>query len=99
MSRLLGCPESERVLWKYHTVSKGDTLGAVAKKYGTTVSQLTQANNISVKSALRVGQSLVIPVSGVNPPAAQTASGVTARRQVYLYGPQRRYAIQDCHPF
>ena len=71
-------PESERVLWKYHTVRKGDTLGAVAKKYGTTVSQLTQANNISVKSALRVGQSLVIPVSGVNPPAAQTASGVTA---------------------
>ena len=69
-------PESERVLWKYHTVRKGDTLGG-SQEVRDDSQPAYPANNISVKSALRAGQSLVIPVSGVNPLAAQTASGVT----------------------
>ena len=72
--KIAGLPESERVLFSYHAVRKGDTLGGVAKKYGTTVTALTQANNISAKKALQVGQSLIIPVSGASPKAAQTTA-------------------------
>jgi membrane-bound lytic murein transglycosylase D len=67
-------PESKRVLFREHIVRKGDTLGAIAKKYGTTSTQLTQANNLSKKPVLRVGQSLIIPMSGLTPPQVAKAS-------------------------
>ncbi len=43
---------------KYHTVKKGDTLGAIARRYGRTVKQLMQWNNIKNANALRIGQRL-----------------------------------------
>ena len=72
--KVASLPESERVLWKYHTVRKGDTLSTVAKKYGASVTQLRQANNISPKSGLRVGQQLIIPISGAPASTAQVSS-------------------------
>ena len=42
----------------YHTVKKGETLGAIARKYGKTVRQLMQWNNISNANSLRIGQRL-----------------------------------------
>lgn len=44
-----------------HKVKRGDTLGAIARKYGTTASQLARWNNLkSVNSTLRIGQRLHI---------------------------------------
>ncbi len=43
---------------QYHTVRSGDTLGALARKYGTTVSRICQLNNIKSTSILRIGQRL-----------------------------------------
>lgn len=43
---------------KYHTIRSGDTLGALARKYGTTVSKLCQLNGIKSTSILRIGQRL-----------------------------------------
>lgn len=43
-----------------HTVRKGDTLGGIAKKYGTTVSKICKLNGISSKKVLRVGQRLIV---------------------------------------
>jgi peptidoglycan lytic transglycosylase D len=63
-------PESKRILFREHVVRRGDTLGEIAKKYGATVAQLNQANNLGKKPVIRVGQTLVIPISGVTPPAA-----------------------------
>lgn len=40
----------------YHVVRQGDTLGAIARKYGTTVSRLCKLNNIKSTSILRLGQ-------------------------------------------
>ena len=67
-------PESKRILFREHIVRKGDTLGAIAKKYGTSSAQLAQANNLGKSKALKVGQSLIIPMSGLTPPRLQTAS-------------------------
>lgn len=41
---------------KYHTIRKGDTLGALARRYGTTVGKLCKLNNLSTTSILRVGK-------------------------------------------
>ena len=44
-----------------YTVKPGDTLYAIAVKYGTTVQAITAANNIANPNLIRVGQVLVIP--------------------------------------
>lgn len=43
---------------QYHTIRSGDTLGALARKYGTTVNRLCQLNGIKSTSILRIGQRL-----------------------------------------
>jgi len=43
---------------KYHKIKKGETLGAISKKYGTTVSELCRLNNISSRTTLRIGRSI-----------------------------------------
>ena len=60
-------PESKRVLFREHIIRKGDTLGVIAKKYGTTVAQLVQANNLGKTPVLKAGRSLIIPMSGATP--------------------------------
>jgi len=56
-----------------HEVRSGDTLGAIARRYGTTVDALVEANHLSGPQArLRIGQRLVIPPGA--PRVATTAS-------------------------
>lgn len=44
-----------------YTAVSGDTLNAIAKRYGITVRELIEANNIEDPNLIRVGQKLVIP--------------------------------------
>lgn len=44
----------------YHRIQKGDTLGAIAKRYGISVNKLCTLNNITAKTTLRVGKSIRI---------------------------------------
>ena len=41
-----------------HRVKKGETLGLIARKYGTTVDELCKLNGISKTSTLSIGQSI-----------------------------------------
>ncbi|MBR6625904.1 MAG: LysM peptidoglycan-binding domain-containing protein, partial [Mailhella sp.] len=50
-----------------HTVEKGDSLSRIARKYGTTVAKLQQANGGADKlKTLRVGQVIRLPQSGIS---------------------------------
>ena len=52
-----------------YTVKKGDTLGAIAKRYKTTVSTLVKLNSIKNANLIRVGQVLRVPSdTTVKPP-------------------------------
>ncbi len=42
----------------YHRIKKGDTLGAIARKYGTSVRKLCSLNGITTKTILRPGKSI-----------------------------------------
>jgi membrane-bound lytic murein transglycosylase D len=44
----------------YHTVSSGETLFAISKKYGVSVDQLKKWNSIGSQNIISVGQKLVI---------------------------------------
>ncbi|QNU67820.1 LysM peptidoglycan-binding domain-containing protein [Ruminiclostridium herbifermentans] len=49
------------VTYTTYTVKSGDTLSALAKKYGTTVAELAKLNNITNVNKISVGQKLKIP--------------------------------------
>ena len=48
-----------------HTVRPGQTLGAIAKRYRVSVTNLAAANRLKKTSNLRIGQVLRIPPKGV----------------------------------
>jgi membrane-bound lytic murein transglycosylase D len=48
----------------YHRVRRGETLSLIARKYGTSVTSIANANGIRRKHFIRVGQRLKIPVRG-----------------------------------
>ncbi len=55
-------PSSSRALnaSKIHVVRKGDTLGALARQYGTTVNRLCKLNGIKANTTLQLGRRLKI---------------------------------------
>ena len=65
-AQMQNIPESARRTFLVHEVRRGENLTKIAKKYGVTIYDLADANNISTKSKLYVGVPLRIPVL-VNP--------------------------------
>ena len=49
---------AEKAAMAYHKIRSGDTLGAIAQRYGTTVSKLCSLNGITSKTTLRIGRTL-----------------------------------------
>lgn len=47
--------------WHHHKVQRGETLGAIARQYGISVSELKQANDMK-NDRIRAGKSLLIPI-------------------------------------
>ncbi len=43
-----------------HKVRSGDTLGGIARKYGTTVAEICKLNKITAKKTLKIGQNLIV---------------------------------------
>jgi membrane-bound lytic murein transglycosylase D len=62
-------PPGERVRRFLHVVHAGDTLGAIASRYGSSVDAIMAANGIRNPRRLRIGQTLVVP-RGPGEPAA-----------------------------
>ncbi|HEY6208196.1 MAG TPA: LysM peptidoglycan-binding domain-containing protein [Gemmatimonadales bacterium] len=64
-------PATERVTFVDHYVSRGQTISEIARRYHVSVAMLESANPHIKTRALRVGQRLIIPMSGrVVPPSA-----------------------------
>lgn len=69
-----------------HTVVKGDTLYALAKKYNTTVSKLVELNNLKNANIIVIGQVLI--VSGSSSEAVEPVQTTTSRAKITSYGLQ-----------
>ncbi|MGH9069070.1 MAG: LysM peptidoglycan-binding domain-containing protein, partial [Acidimicrobiales bacterium] len=62
-----------------YTVSKGDTLGTIAKRFGTTVAALASANHIGDPNLIYAGQVLALPGGKAAPtPAPAPAPAAVA---------------------
>ena len=68
--RLDSLPVTERITFVDHYVSRGQTLSDIAKRYRVSVTMIESANPRIKAHALRVGQRLIIPMSGRVVPAS-----------------------------
>ncbi len=55
-----------KVSYPTHTVTRGDTLWSIGRKYGCSISELCAANNINRRKVLSIGQTLTIPISNIS---------------------------------
>jgi LysM repeat protein len=71
-----------------YTVQKGDTLGKIALRYGTTVAELLRLNGLTNPDVLAIGQTLKVPGgSGAAPASVGTPKPATG-------GQGRTYTVQ-----
>ncbi len=59
-SALAALPDDQRFAWSTHRVSDGDTLSAIARRYGVTIQSLREANHVA-DGFIRVGQEIRVP--------------------------------------
>jgi membrane-bound lytic murein transglycosylase D len=71
-ARLAEASPADFTALKWYTVRKGETLLAVARRFGVSRSDVAEANNLSVKARLRPGQDLIIPRAPATLLAART---------------------------
>jgi membrane-bound lytic murein transglycosylase D len=72
-------PENQRILFRHHEVSSGETLSYIARLYEVPVAAIVDSNGLSDPDAIRIGESLIIPVSGVARPPDADAGVAPAR--------------------
>ena len=60
--KLATLPKSERISWKQHKISKGESLSQIAARYQTSVTALKNINRLK-NSRIRAGHSLLIPTA------------------------------------
>ena len=62
MRKLRNIPFDKRLTWRKHIVKRGESLGIIAHRNGTSVSAIMKLNNIRNKSIIHPGDKLLIPM-------------------------------------
>jgi membrane-bound lytic murein transglycosylase D len=55
-------PADRRLTWRQHRVERGETLGHIARDYGTSVADIAKLNNLKDVHIIRPGDQLLIPM-------------------------------------
>ncbi len=55
-------PLDKRLTWRRHKVGRGETLGQIARNYGTSVKDIAQLNKMKDVHLIRPGDQLLIPM-------------------------------------
>ncbi|MGD8497711.1 MAG: LysM peptidoglycan-binding domain-containing protein [Chromatiales bacterium] len=59
---LASLPRKQRVTWVRHEIRSGESLGTIARRYGTTISVLKRSNQLR-GTMIRAGDHLLVPTS------------------------------------
>jgi len=88
--------------FKRHTVARGETLAALARKYRVRRADLAEANGLSAKARLRPGQELLIPRAPTtllaSRAAAPDAPSPIAAREVAASAPSPAVSLSNQPP-
>ncbi len=85
-------PESERVRRFLHVVKKGETPGAIARRYGSTPDAILAANGLKSARSLRIGQTLIVPRGPGQP--ARSARAATPHHQGAAAPAPAKYVVR-----
>ena len=100
----LAISQATAINFQNHVIAQGDSLSAIARKYGVSVSALQKSNGLS-NSRIRAGRNLLVPVRGtasnsgnITTAAYQATSAAasthTVRRGDTLWSISRRYNVE-----
>jgi membrane-bound lytic murein transglycosylase D len=76
-AEIASIPPEKWVSWRRHRVEEGESLTSLARKYRITVDAIADANGVTAKTPLRVGDKLIIPAT-----APRTETGKLVRYRV-----------------
>ena len=60
-ARLAEAGPADMTAFKWYTVKRAETLATIARKLKVSRTDLAEANNLPIKSRVRIGQELIIP--------------------------------------
>ncbi len=72
--RIAPLSQRDRLLFEHHVVSRGETLSHLSGRYDVSIAAISGANRLSDQHMIRIGQSLVIPLSGISIAEAPVAT-------------------------
>lgn len=79
-------PADKRLTWRRHRVERGETLGHIAREYGTSVNDIARLNKLGDVHLIRPGDQLLIPM-----PAELAAKARTRASEKGHYVPPEGY--------
>jgi len=88
-------PADKRVIKRYHRVRRGDTLGEIARRYGTSIKSIMSVNNISSPRRLRIGRTIIIPMIPGKAGYQKASYSITKRHTKYKRGQQITYKVRS----
>jgi LysM repeat protein len=97
-TRPAGAPTPTPTPQQRYVVQAGDTLAAIAERFGVSAAEIARANRLADPDRLKVGDTLVIPASArpAQQPAASGAAAQAARAPTPApQPPRRRYTVQE----
>jgi len=94
IERYAKLPKEKRANFVVHRVKKGDTPGALARRYGVRTDELLRINKVRDARSLRIGQNLLVPLN----PDAGKMTLADMREALRDGGPSsQRYAGSGSH--
>ncbi|MBX5481650.1 MAG: LysM peptidoglycan-binding domain-containing protein [Myxococcaceae bacterium] len=99
-------PKHERMHYVEHHVKRGDTLSAIARRYGSEVEPIMRFNKLRSARALQINQTLIIPVPqshartarrepSATPPSAAPRSRPPLKSEVIAGKTRITYGVQS----
>ena len=73
-TNIAAIPADKRVWWRYYKVATGDTLASIGRKYHTTPSAISAANDLRATGTLEPESRLIIPIAPGKGTEANTVS-------------------------
>ena len=84
-------PATQRASWRMHRVESGDTLAAIAKRYGSSTGRIAEVNSLLAQEP-SAGDRLLIPASVQQLPATSSRQRAVARHSRVRYSVVSRVA-------
>ena len=79
LTNIAAIPADQRAWWRYYKVAPGDTLASIGRKYHTTASAISTANDLRASDILQPDSRLIIPV------APGKGAGATFSKKILRY--------------